>query len=152
MFQVLLLWKEPGSGTGNRSDRRVYAQAIREIEAGACLAILFDDGLLIATSSLLGQESSVPHILRTASMHSPLRRSHAWQSGSGSQYGFVDQVYMVLDPVVERTFTRRGLIRWLPRVLQGEATLAIVSLNIVRADRNWLYNRCLEFLAQDRLR
>ncbi len=61
-----------------------------------------------------------------------------------------DQVYVDLDPIVARTLTRRGFVRWLPRALQGQATPAVISLKLLRADPDWIYNRCLEFLAKDR--
>lgn len=61
-----------------------------------------------------------------------------------------DQMYVDLDPIVARTLTRRGFVRWLPRALQGQATPAVISLKLLRADPDWIYSRCLEFLAKDR--
>jgi membrane associated rhomboid family serine protease len=62
----------------------------------------------------------------------------------------VDQVYVDLDPALARTLTRRGLVRWLPKILQGRATPAVISLKLLRADPDWIYDRCVEFLAKDR--
>ncbi len=62
----------------------------------------------------------------------------------------VDQVYVDLDPALARTLTRRGLVRWLPRFLQGRATPAVISLKLLRADPDWIYDRSVEFLAKDR--
>ena len=61
-----------------------------------------------------------------------------------------DQLYIDLDPVAARTLTRRGLVRWFPKFLQGRATPAVISLTLLRADPDWVYNRCAEFLDQDR--
>ncbi|UWU24300.1 rhomboid family intramembrane serine protease (plasmid) [Rhizobium sp. CB3171] len=61
-----------------------------------------------------------------------------------------DQLYVDLDPIAARTLTRRGLMRWLPRALQGRATPAVVSLKLLRADPDWVYAQCLEFLAKNR--
>ena len=61
-----------------------------------------------------------------------------------------DHMYVDLDPAVARTLTRRGPVRWLPRALQGQATPAVISLRLLRADPDWIHNRCLEFLAKDR--
>jgi rhomboid protease GluP len=59
-------------------------------------------------------------------------------------------MYVDLDPIVVRTLTRRGFVRWLPRKLQGQATPAVISLRLLRADPDWIYSQCLEFLAKDR--
>ncbi|NEI74934.1 transposase [Rhizobium lusitanum] len=68
------------------------------------------------------------------------------------QHKRADQMYVDLDPVVARTLTRRGLVRWLPKKLQGQATPAVISLKLLRADPDWIYSRCLEFLAKNRER
>jgi rhomboid protease GluP len=62
----------------------------------------------------------------------------------------IDQMSIDLDPIVARTLKRRGLARWLPKKLQGRATPAVISLKLLRADPDWVYGRCLEFLAKDR--
>ncbi|MGV1795320.1 rhomboid family intramembrane serine protease [Rhizobium sp. A37_96] len=68
------------------------------------------------------------------------------------QHKRADQMYVDLEPAVARTLTRRGLVRWLPKKLQGQATPAVISLKLLRADSDWIYSRCLEFLAKDRER
>ena len=61
-----------------------------------------------------------------------------------------DQLYIDLDPIAARALTRRGLVRWLPKFLQGRATPAVISLKLLRADPDWIYDRSAEFLAKDR--
>lgn len=61
-----------------------------------------------------------------------------------------DQVYVDLDPAVARTLTRRGFMCWLPRALRGQDATAVISLKLLRSDPDWIYNRCMDFLARAR--
>jgi len=66
------------------------------------------------------------------------------------QNRWADQMYVDLVPLVARTLTRRGLMRWLPKTLRGRGTPIVVPLKSLRPNPDWIYNRSVEYLARDR--
>ncbi|MDL2409850.1 rhomboid family intramembrane serine protease [Rhizobium calliandrae] len=62
----------------------------------------------------------------------------------------VDQLIVDLDSTVGKTLTRRGLMRWLPKALRWQQATAVISLTLLRGDPDWIYSRCVDFLAKDR--